>query len=232
LGAEVGSIVTIEVLEGQRPIADVAVVGIAATFIGTAAYMDLGAVRRLMREGDVASGAYLMMDPAYIGEAYARLKETPGVSAVVVKRAALDSFSETLASNILRMRLFNMTFACIIAVGVVYNSARIALAERAHELATLRVLGLYRSEIAAIFLGELAFIALIALPLGLLLGYAFCVFATAMMATDTHRIPLVVSPRTLAFAVAVVLAAAGVTAWEVRRKLDDLDLLSVLKGAS
>lgn len=232
LDARVGSTVTVEVLEGQRPVADLRVEGIAATFIGTAAYMELDALRRLLREGDVSSGAYLATDPTVLGQTYARLKETPGVSSVVVKRAALDSFSETLASNILRMRLFNMTFACIIAVGVVYNSARIALAERSHELATLRVLGLYRSEIAAIFLGELAFLALVAIPIGLVFGYGFCVFATSMMATDTHRIPLVVSPRTLAFAVGVVLLAAGTTAWEVRRKLDDLDLLSVLKGAS
>lgn len=232
LRAKVGSIVTVEVLEGQRPVVDVRVEGIAATYIGTAAYMDIDALRRLMREGDVASGAYLTMDPSRIGLAYARLKETPGVASVTVKRAALDSFSETLADNILRMRLFNMSFACVIAIGVVYNSARIALAERSHELATLRVLGLYRSEIAAIFLGELAFLTLLAIPMGVFFGYWFCVLATTMMTTDTHRIPLVVSPHTIAFAVGVVLLAAGTTAWEARRKLDHLDLMSVLKGAT
>jgi len=230
LDASPGSTLDVEVLEGRRPTAEIRVAGLAATYIGTAAYMDLEALRRLMREGDVASGAYLTIDPRRAGQVYARLKETPGVASVAVKRAALDSFADTLAQSLLRMRLFNLGFATVIAVGVVYNSARIALAERSHELATLRVLGLYRSEIAAIFLGELAFLTLIAIPLGMLFGYGFCAFATSTMATESHRIPLVVYPSTLAFAVGVVLLAAGITAWEARRRLDHLDLLGVLKA--
>lgn len=230
LGVGPGSVVTVEVLEGQRPVVELPVEAVCATFVGTAAYMDLDALRRMLREGEVASGAYLTLDPAQAAGVYTRLKQTPGVGASVVKRASLDSFQKTLAQNLLTMRLFNMAFACVIAVGVVYNSARIALGERSHELATLRVLGLYRSEVAAIFLGELALLTLVAVPLGLVLGYWFCLFVTTALATETHRIPMVVSTNTMGFAVAVVLAAAAITGWMTRRQLDRLDLLGVLKA--
>lgn len=230
LGAQIGSVVTVEVLEGQRPTVELPVEGICATFIGTAAYIDIDALRRVMRESDVASGVYMTVDSARSGEIYARLKETPGVAASVVKQAAVDSFSKTLAQNLLTIRSFNMLFACVIAVGVVYNSARIALGERARELATLRVLGLYRSEVAGIFLGELSLLVLLAIPMGATLGYWFCTLAAAALATETHRVPMVVSPSTIAFSVAVVLIASAVTGWQTRRQLDRLDLLSVLKA--
>ena len=59
-----------------------------------------------------------------------------------------------------------MIFAAIIAFGVVYNAARVSLSERGRELASLRVLGFTRGEIAYILLGELAVLTLAALPLG------------------------------------------------------------------
>ena len=43
-----------------------------------------------------------------------------------------------------------------IAFGVIYNNMRIALSERNRELASLRVLGFHRGEVAYILLGELA----------------------------------------------------------------------------
>jgi len=231
LDAAPGAIVTVEVLEGQRPVLDMPVERIVATYVGTAAYLDIDALRRVMHEGSVVSGAYLTADPLLGSALFDRLKHTPIVSTVTVKRATIESFANTMAENLLLMRMFNVAFATVIAVGVVYNSARIALAERAHELATLRVLGLYRSEVAAIFFGELALLTLSAVPAGVAAGYGMCAFMTRMMTTETHRIPLVVDASTLAFSVVVVLIAAIVTAWRTRRLIDRLDLLAVLKAA-
>jgi len=232
LGAEPGSILKVEVLEGQRPTLELRVDRIAATYVGLGAFMRIEDLRSVMNEGDVSSGAYLSVDRRFAPFVYQELKETPGVATTVVKQAALDSFRKELSENLLTMRLYNLAFACVIAIGVVYNSSRIALAERSHELATLRVLGLYRVEVAAIFLGELAFLALMAIPAGLALGYWFAAFATAAMATETHRVPMVISAQTMAFSLVVVLTAAVVTSWQTRRQLDSLDLLSVLKGVT
>ncbi|MGC1273353.1 MAG: FtsX-like permease family protein [Planctomycetaceae bacterium] len=231
LQLDVGDEVTVEVLEGERPVVRLPVVGLVADFSGVAAYMDLQAANRLMEEGPLVSGAHLAVDAARLDELYSELKATPRVASVTIKKAALESFRTTIAENLLRFRLFNVIFACIIAFGVVYNSARINLSERSRELATLRVIGFRRSEISLILLGELAVLTLIAIPVGLVLGYALAAFVVeAGFDSELFRIPLVVSRATYGFAASVTIAAALVSGLIVRRRLDRLDLVAVLKS--
>ncbi|MCI0738655.1 MAG: ABC transporter permease, partial [Gemmataceae bacterium] len=109
-------------------------------------------------------------------------------------------------------------------------SARISLAERSRELATLRVIGFTRGEISMILLGELTILTLVAIPLGLMFGYGLAGFAVTVMDTETQRFPLVVSSATYAFAATVTIVAAVCSGLVVRRKLDHLDLVSVLKS--
>jgi putative ABC transport system permease protein len=227
----VGRTVRVEILEGRRPVRDVPVVALVDDFAGVSAYMDLAAANRLMEEGPLVSGAHLAADPSRIDALYAELKRTPRVAAVTIRRAAFDSFRRTIAENLLRMRLFNVAFASVIAFGVVYNAARITLSERSRELATLRVIGFHRSEISAILLGELAAVTLAAVPLGFVLGYALAAFVIHVgFDTELFRIPLVIDRSTYAFAAAVTLAAATVSGLVVRRRLDRLDLVAVLKS--
>jgi putative ABC transport system permease protein len=225
-----GAVLTVEVLEGARPVRRVAVAALVDDFAGTSAYMDIRALNEMMGEGDVVSGAYLAVDPAHHNAVYTALKNTPRVASVTIKNATLLSFRQTIAENLLRIRLFNISFACVIAFGVVYNSARIALAERSRELATLRVIGFTRAEIS-LLLGELALIALVAIPLGLALGYALGA-AVIWIAYDTElfRIPLVINRATYGFAATVTLLATLFSALVVRRMLDRLDLVAVLKS--
>ncbi len=229
LGVRAGDRVVLEVLEGQRPVVEVPVSAVVTTYVGTAAYMDARALHRLLGEGAVISGAFLGVDAGAAPGLYTELKRTPGVASVTGKRAALDSFQETIAENILRMRLFNVMFATVIAFGVIYNSARIALAEREHELATLRILGFTRREVSGVLLGELAVLTLVAIPPGMLLGRGLAAIVVAALGGETVRIPLVVLPGTYAFAVTVILGAAFVSGMVVRRRLDHLDLIAVLK---
>lgn len=231
LRVKVGGRVTVEVLEGRRPVVEVPVAGLISDFTGVAAYMDLHAANLLMDEGDLVSGAHLAADPGRIGTLYTALKNTPRVPSVTVKRAALESFRSTVAENLLRMRMFNVIFAVIIAFGVVYNNARIALEERSRELATLRVIGFTRAEISMILLGELAIVTAVAIPAGLILGRGLGWFLiTYAYDTEMFRIPLVISRFTYAFAAAVTVAAAAASGMVVRRGLDRLDLVSVLKS--
>ncbi|MCB9845311.1 MAG: ABC transporter permease [Phycisphaeraceae bacterium] len=224
-----GDIVTLEVLEGQRPTLDVPVEAIVRTYAGTAAYMERSAINRLMNEGDVISGAAIRVDPDARDRLYRTLKQTPRVASVNIKLAALDSFRKTIAENVLRMRLFNLTFASIIAFGVIYNSARVSLAERAHELATLRILGFTRAEVSTILLGELAVLMLAAIGPGLLLGRLLAGLVTNLLGGETVRIPLMIRPSTYAFAVIVIVLATLVSGMVVRRGIDRLDLVAVLK---
>jgi len=229
LAIEVGDVVSLEVLEGARPVRRAVVSELVDEYMGLSVYMEIGALRRLMREGGTLSGAYLEIDEAAGGELYRRLKAAPAVVGVGIASATLQSFRDTLAQNILLMVFFNLLFAGTIACGVVYNAARVALSERSRELASLRVMGFTRGEISAILLGELAALTLLAIPLGLVMGYGLAALTTMAYDTELYRFPLVVSPRTYAAAALTVIGASVASGMIVRRKLDHLDLVAVLK---
>jgi len=229
LGARIGDEVTVEALDGRRTIRDVRVTGIVEEHMGTSAYMEIDAVRRLAGEGATLSGAFLKVDPAQADTLYARLKDTPMVSGVGLKRMAIQSFNDTLAETFYVMIFFNLIFSGVIAFGVVYNAARVSLSERSRELASLRVLGFTRGEISFILLGELGAVTLMAIPAGMLLGYLFAAALVTAFNTELYRFPLVVSTRTFAYAATAVLVAAALSGLAVRRRLDHLDLVAVLK---
>jgi putative ABC transport system permease protein len=229
LGARVGDLITIEVLDGRRPVRDIPVTGIVEEYMGTSAYMEIDAVRRMIREGDTLSGAFLKIDDRYAASLYRNLKETPSVAGVNLKGTAIESFQKTLKDTFYVMIFFNLMFSGVIAGGVVYNAARVSLSERSRELASLRVLGFTRGEISAILLGELAVVTLMAIPIGLLMGYTCSGLLVAAFNNELYRFPLVVSSRTFAYAASAVLVAATLSGLAVRRQLDHLDLVAVLK---
>lgn len=225
-----GEEVVVEVLEGRRPVRPLRVAGVVADFQGEAAYASLDAIHRLMQEDHAVTGVFLAADPRRLDDLYRELKRTPRLSGATLKGAALRSLRETIVANILRMRAFNIGFACVIACGVVYNSARIALAERSRELATLRVIGFTRAEVSRILLGELAILTLVAIPLGIGIGHLLADFVIRIAYdTELFRIPLVITTATDAFAALVTLLAAGATGLVVTQRLAALDLVAVLK---
>jgi putative ABC transport system permease protein len=230
LSVRPGDEVEVTILEGLRPVARLPVVGLIDDMIGTSAYMRIETLRRVLREGDTLSGAFLSVETHRLPALYRQLKETPRVSGVTSKLVALQSLRDTLAATLLQMRTINLAFASVIACGVVYNSARIALAERARDLASLRVLGYTRFEISYILLGELALMTAAAIPLGLALGYGLVVFASLGYDTELFRIPVVVYRSTYGLAAAVVVLASIAAGLVVRRRLDTLDLVAVLKA--
>lgn len=231
LGVGLGDLVHVAVLEGERPEVDLPVRGLIKDFAGTAAYMDIHSMNRLMREGEVVSGAFVASDAARVSELYGKLKNAPRVASVLIKGSAVEGFRKTVAENLLRMRSFIVMFAAVIAVGVVYNSARISLAERSRELATLRVIGFTRAEISFLQLGELAVLTAVGIPLGLALGYGLAAFLIDFSYdTELFRMPLVVNRSTYGFAAVVTLAATCGSALIVRRMIDRLNLIAVLKS--
>jgi putative ABC transport system permease protein len=229
LGAGRGAPATIEVLEGSRPVKVVPIADLVDEYMGTNAYMELSALHDLMREGDTLSGAYLQVDRNQAEALYQRLKATPRVAGVTLKRAALESFQETFQALVATEQAIFVLFAGVIAFGVVYNTARVSLSERSRELATLRVIGFTRAEISYILLGELVLVSLVAVPMGLVAGRWFAALIVWASESDMFRIPLVIAPRTYAFAAVVIIVATAISAMVVRHRLDHLDLVEVLK---
>lgn len=230
LGLEIGDSVQVEVLEGERPARSTFVTGLVDDFAGTSAWMARESLHQLLREGPSLSGAYLQIDPHHETEAYEALKEAPSIAGVSLQRVAVQSFLENFAENLLRMRLFNVAFASVIAIGVVYNSARVSFSERSRELATLRVIGFTRGEVSAILLGELALLTLLAIPVGFLIGSGLCRLIAAALETELYRIPFVLNPSTYAFSALVILIAAVLSSLMVRGGIHRLDLIGVLKA--
>ncbi len=224
-----GDLLTVEVLEGRRPLRRVRVAGLVDELIGVNAYMDRRALQRLLREGDAISGAFLAIEPSRAEALYGELKRLPAVGGVAIRLVALQSFEETLAKSMGIFIWVLVGFACVVAVAIVYNAARIALSERGRELASLRVLGFTRREVAVLLLGEQAILTLLAIPLGFAIGYQLAMAIGRRYQWELFRMPLFVSTRTYAFAVVVLIGAAIFSAVLVRRRLDRLDLVEVLK---
>lgn len=224
-----GESVQLEILEGTRPVHDVMVMGLVDDILGLSVYMEQSILHRLMREGESLSGAYLQIDDAELPRLYRRLRATPALAGISLTRDALHSFERTMAENMGVMTMLNVIFAGIIAFGVVYNAARVSLSERSHELASLRVLGFTRAEISLILLGELAILTLVALPLGVGLGFLMAKGILAAVESEVYRFPFVITWQNAARSALAVAAAAAFSGLVVRRRLDRLDLIAVLK---
>lgn len=224
-----GDLLTVEVLDESRPMRKVPLVATVDELLGVGTYMDLRAMNRMMDEGHSVTGAYLQVDKAREKELFARLKRIPAVAGVSSRDSMVRSFRDTIAKMMAVINTFVIIFACIIAAGVVYNGARIALSERGRELASLRVLGFTRAEVSAMLLGEQALLTLLAIPLGFALGYLFCALLAAAFQTDLYRFPLAISNETWAFSFLVITVATVISSLLVRRRIDHLDLVEVLK---
>jgi putative ABC transport system permease protein len=224
-----GDPVRVQVLQGNRAEAVVTVVGLSHEMMQMPATMDRDALNRLLGEGDAISGARLIIDQHERAALFHAIRETPRIAVAVEIGPIVRSVRENSARNILFFTTVMAVLAAAIALGVVYNNARIALAERAWDLASLRVLGFTRGEVSGLLLGELAAELLLALPLGCVIGNWLAWSMLQQMQMETMQLPFVIAPRTYALSCLIVLAAGVASALIVRRRIDQLDLVAVLK---
>ena len=231
LGVSPGDVVEIELKEGDRGDRELTVAGLIEEGFGLQGYLSKTVLHRLLREAPTFSSALVRIDAPMENEVQARLNDIPAIEAVSRKSDAIASFERQTDQTMKVMTLIMTLFATAIAISIVYNNARVSLSMRARDLATLRVLGLTRGEISAILLGEQAIQIVLAIPLGLVLGTLGAkVLIASWTDPEVFRIPFVISRQTYAFSVAVVLFSGMASALLVRRKLDRLDLIGVLKS--
>jgi putative ABC transport system permease protein len=229
LEVQVGDLIWVEILVGRRPKVLMPVVGIFETYIGLPVFIHLNVLNRLLKEPPSIGYANLLIDSNHQDELYQTLKDTPKVGAVMLKQSALDSFDEHIVEHLMVFISMFTGLAVVLVFGVTYNSTRIALSERGRELATLRVLGFSKGEISYVLLGEVMFLVLLGLPLGCLFGWMLVWTMAQSFDTEMFRIPLVIEASTYGTAIVWVLLAAGASAALVRRRVDKLDLIRVLK---
>jgi len=230
LGTTPGDTVHVEVQESTRPAFDAVVAGTVTDFAGVAAYIDIDALRRFMREGGTISGAHLAVDTAQWVVLLAQAKKSPRIGTFTITRDARSSFDRTTGEMMGTVQAIYFCFAIIVAFGVVYNGARIALSERSRDLATLRVVGFTHREVATVLIGELALLTLLAIPPGLFIGSQLASVIVHASGTESVRLPLVLTTRTYATAALIVFLSSGLSFAVVSHRIHKLDLLGVLKA--
>lgn len=229
LNIEPGETLQVEVLEGKRPVLEVKVASIAETLLGSPAFMRMETLNREMGEWGRVSAAYLRVDSDQLPALYEAVKETPSVAGVSRRedsRAAMQKLMDTGAGA---MRYVMAAIAGIITFGIVYNAARIAFGEQARDLASLRVIGFTRGEAAFVLLGELAIVVLLAIPLGIGIGYYLSFLISAGFSTDLYQIPTKFRPDAFGTAAIAVVLASLISGWLVKRDIDKVDLVATLK---
>ena len=230
LGAEPGDFIEVELKEGDHGTRRVRISGTIDEAFGIQGYMQKRRLHELLRENPTINTALLRVDPVREAELQTRLADIPTVMSIHRKRTLLERFEEQTSRTMQVITLILTLFATAIAVAVVYNNARVSLSVRSRDLATLRVLGFTRAEISAILLGEQAVQVFLGIPFGLLLGTWGAKALLELQADpEQFRMPMLISSQTYAFSVVVIFAAAVLSALLVRRRLDALDLIGVLK---
>jgi putative ABC transport system permease protein len=229
LGVGPGDLISLELLEGTRAVRSLRISGLVDELLGVSAYMDLDGLGRLLGEARSVTSAYMAIDGRFADAAVRRLQEMPGVASVGLRRTVVRLFRDEISGRMAITTVVLAAFAALIAVGVVYNGARVALSERIHELGCMRVMGFTRREVAALLLGELALQVTAAIPIGWALGRWLAGAMSTGLATDAYRFPVVVEPHTYAWAALVVSGAAAMSALGVRRRIDTIDLGEVLR---
>lgn len=229
LQIEPGEMLTVEVREGRQPTIEIPVAAIATSLLGAPAYMDLEALDRVLGEPGRVSGAYMRIDPDQRAAIYAAIKDMPAIAGISLKSDAQQAFQTLMNTGAGATRYVMGLVAFVITFGIVYNAARVAQAERARDLASLRVIGFHTGETAFVLLGELAVVTLVALPLGGVMGHYLSYAIAEGFSTDLYQIPTLFLPASHGYAAIVVLSAALASGWLVKRDIDRADIITALK---
>jgi putative ABC transport system permease protein len=230
LHAQAGDVVRVEVTQGRRMQFDLKVVQVADLWVGSSGYTELTALGRLLQEPGRISGAHLRLQPDRTDAFNAAVAERPALAGLSHVRQAEASMRQTFSQGSGFMSTLFLTFAGMMAAGVAYATASVTLAEQQRDLATLQVLGYTRWQVSYVMLGELALLTLLALPLGLWVGYGFALWLMGTMSNELFTFPMVVDPAAYARSALFVLATVAVCAAWVRRQVDRIDLVASLKS--
>jgi putative ABC transport system permease protein len=231
LGARVGDELDVEILEGAWVTRSLPIIGFVDEAFGMQAYARADWLATWLGEEPRVNAVLLAVDPAHLASVRARLKDLPEVLGVTSTQHTIDLYRRQTGESMLFFTIVLTISAAAISIGVVYNNARIALSLRSRDLATLRVLGFTRHEVSMILLGEIGVQVLFGVPVGLVVGTWGCEQFAMAMGTEWMRLPMFIAASTYAKAAAIAIVSGVASAFLVRRKLDQLDLIGVLKSS-
>ena len=225
-----GDRLRIEMLAPPREVLELPVAAVIQQGMGQEVHIAAPALFAAMRTAPQVNMIHLMVEADRIDDLNAAIKETPAVASLADWADVRRQFDATLSETLLTAVAIYTLVGVLIAIGVVYNAARIQLSERSYELASLRVLGFSRGEVSFVLVGEMMLLTLLAIPFGWVAGYWLAVGLAGAMSTDLIQIPFHITRRTFALAALAVFVAALGSVLLVRRRLDRVDLAMALKA--
>lgn len=230
LQVSVGAPLRIEMLAAPRGVLTLPVTAIIDQGMGQEAHIAAPALFAAMQTAPQVTTLHIAVDENHRAALNQAVKSTPAIAGLTDWAEVRRQFDATLAENLVISVTIYTAIGLLIAIGVIYNAARIQLARRSHELATLRVLGFSRLEVAYVLVGEMMVLTLLALPLGWVMGYGLSVGLVGAMSTDLIQLPFQITRRTYALASIAVFVASLAAVLLVRRRLDHVNLVTALKA--
>lgn len=230
LGLKEGDLLTVRQLQGRRRVLQVPVARLINENLGSRVYMNRQALNRLLGDGDVLTGALLEIRPGAAPAVVRALDERPQVMASDDRLDAIRAMFQMVERVSGPMTLLGVLLGCVVNFGVVYNAVRITLAERSRELASLRVLGFTRGEVARILLGEIGVLVVVSIPLSFVFGWLQCWYMAKGMQNELYRIPVHVPMGSYMMAALATLGSALVSMVVVLRLVNRLDMVEALKN--
>jgi putative ABC transport system permease protein len=225
-----GDIVRLQATDGHRATIELPVVAIVKPYLAASAYVELQTLNRLLREPGRVTTAYLLVDRQQREAFSARAKQLPRIVSVSYLDNAKASMHKLLTDGSGFFNWLFIVFASLMAAGVAFSAARVTLAEQERDLATLRVLGFGRREASYVLLAEIGALLVLALPIGMVVGRVLSRWLMSQFQTDLFTFPYVTAPIAYGKPALVICTAVVVATLLVRRGVDRLDLVGVLKS--
>lgn len=226
-----GDPIDVDILEGSRTRRVLRVTALIDDAFGLYVYAREPAFLRETGEPRVVSEVMLSIDRREIDALWRALARFPSVTAFVRPEVERDTFRRQIAEVFRTFQFILAGFALAIAVAVVFNNARIAFVARARDLATLRILGFTRAEVARGLLAEQVVQLALGIPLGLPLGGWLVSLVLSLPDVELYRLPRWVASASYATGGVAVLAAGLLCALWVALGVRRMDLVAVLKAA-
>ena len=230
MGVSVGDRLRLEILDLEKTVVTVPVVATSTTLLGAPAYMEIEALGEILGSHELMTSAKLQLEDGAESAVLHQLDSFPNLASATLQSTIRASFQELMDRGAGVTRYIMLLVSAIITFGITYNAARIAFSERAHDLASLEIIGMTKGEVGYILLGEMLLVTLVALPLGAMVGYLLTDAIARGFSTDLYTIPAEVAASSVALAGLSVIASALISALFMLRDVYRLDIISALKS--
>jgi len=167
--------------------------------------------------------------PSTVASLTTTLGQNKAVSQAITKTDLANAWSSEM--GILNSMVWIMIAAsAVLALTVVYNISAINIFERRRDIATLKVLGYHRGEVNRLVFRENLIITGFGAVIGIPVGVGMLWLIIRAVVSNTMMVPLVVSPLSVLYAIALGFAFTMAANQLLRSKIRRIDMVESLKS--